>query len=657
VFAWLALAALVMAPLALAEYQGTDVFTNVAPPSQVDDAGALVNRHPSGHYALDTHVDTGLTNPAGLLGLIPHFLASQLWDLTKFLVTATISLFTWAFSLDLLTGGGSGHGALGPISEATARVYEHTFGRAWLGVGIVLAGLWGIWKSFVQRRYAETAGQLALSLAFVVLALFLVHQPEQTIGRASDWTNRMSLAFLSGATGGMIEEPHRAKARVADRLFRTLVHEPWVVLNFGGLRHCVDRQHRPVAFDAPGREVCIDHLLSNRGRGGYAERFLRFPPGSEARNAEYEAIKQGRIPGGDGLLDDLLPPLPDWPGLSGLPGDAFSGLLPGLADTTPDQFEGYVIDEDDRPAVDIQQQPAGFQRLTMAALIFAGDLGAVLLLGALSIAVILAQIFVLLFLAFTPLALVAGVFPGWGHFLFQEWLRRLLGALLRKAFYSLALAIVLAVGAALLAASSSLGWLYAFGLQAAFYWAVFLKRHALAGYLPATLRGPVAVRHPRRSPVRRLTRLVERARRPLRTAGRSDAPGQGRPVREAATASITESPLALRHDKAAPTQAKSRGRKREQREAADAHEPSAGDDPPTKKRSQASGARERTEGPDDPPSSRKPTAPARRTSSTGESPNREALERDLARARNDATSTNQPGTPPPTRRRHPRGES
>ncbi|MEX2464492.1 MAG: type IV secretion system protein, partial [Gaiellaceae bacterium] len=495
---------------------GTDVLSNVGPPTQVTDAGALVNRHPPGHYALDTHVDTGITNPSGLVGLIPHFLASQLWDLTKFLVLTTISLFTWAFSLDLL-GGGSGPGALAPVSEAVERIYAHTFGAAWLAVGIVLAGLWGIWKAFVQRRYAETAGQLALSVGFVVLALFFVHAPERTIGRASEWTNQMSLAFLAGATDASLENPSRAKAEVADHLFRTLVHEPWIVLNFGGLRHCVDAEHRPVAPHSPARERCIDHVRSVGGRGGYAERFLRYPPGSEARNAEYEAIKEGRIPG-ESVLGDLLPGSDFLPGLPVFPGtgDTFSGILPGLGETSPDQFDGYRVDEDDRPAADIQQQAAGFQRLTMATLIFAGDLGAVVLLGALAIAVILAQVFVLLFLTFAPVALVAGVFPGPGHALFQEWLRRLAGALVRKAFYSLVLAAVLAVGSALLAASDSLGWLYAFGLQAAFYWAVFLKRHSLSRRF-ATAAGAGIDSHVRPVRVRRVGRLVEQAARPHRS--------------------------------------------------------------------------------------------------------------------------------------------
>ncbi|HEX6490488.1 MAG TPA: hypothetical protein VF002_03820 [Gaiellaceae bacterium] len=99
------LLSLLLSTPALARYTGTDVFQNVSPPSQ---SGGALGPHPSSYFALDMHVDAGLTNPGGYAELIPHVLASQLWDVTRFLVLTTISLFGWAFSLDLLSGGGSG---------------------------------------------------------------------------------------------------------------------------------------------------------------------------------------------------------------------------------------------------------------------------------------------------------------------------------------------------------------------------------------------------------------------------------------------------------------------------------------------------------------------------------------------------------------------
>ena len=77
---------------------------------------------------------------------------------------------------------------------------------------ILIAGIWGIWKALVQRRYTETAGALAVSVLFVLIALFFVYQPERTVGEASRWTNTLSLAFLSGANRGSLDDPAAGQA-------------------------------------------------------------------------------------------------------------------------------------------------------------------------------------------------------------------------------------------------------------------------------------------------------------------------------------------------------------------------------------------------------------------------------------------------------------
>jgi hypothetical protein len=131
--------------------------------------------------------------------------------------------------------------------------------------------------------------------------------------------------------------------------------------------------------------------------------------------------------------------------------------------------------------------------------------------------VTLAQVLLLLLLAFAPVALVAGAIPGRGHDFFRGWLTRLTGFLLRKAAYSLILAVLLAVNAALAEATSNLGWLLSFGLQALLFWAVFVYRHQLTGQLLAATTGSG------QAAAGRFTTLYyggQLAVRPVRTAGR-----------------------------------------------------------------------------------------------------------------------------------------
>jgi hypothetical protein len=448
-------------PAASARYLGSDVIGNVSPESQI--GGGLADQYPLSAYALDYHVDVGLTDPGGVAPMIAHWAAAQLWSMTSFLVKIVIDLFTWAFSLDLLGGDPNtgSDGALVPVSDAIASVYENVIGEAWMVVAILIAGIWGIWKALVQRRYTETAGALSVSVLFVLVALFFVYQPERTVGEASRWTDTMSLAFLSGANRGSLEDPQQAKRQVADHLFESLVYEPWVVLQFGGLRHCVDTgkvdEHgypRPVSPHDPARDVCRDHLKPGEdGHGGYAPRFLRQPAGSDERDAEYDALRKGELPEEDR------------------------------------QFAGYRVDKADSPAVDIQQAGGAFQRLTVAVVLFLGTLGAVALLGFLSLAVILAQIVALVLLGFAPVALVIGIFPGAGHAFFRGWLAKLATAIFIKALYSLVIAIVVAVSAALASATDELGFLLAFGLQAVFFWAIFLYRKQISARLVAATTG------------------------------------------------------------------------------------------------------------------------------------------------------------------------
>ncbi len=457
----------------------SDVFGNVGPASQLS-GGSLVDRYPLGHYYLDTHFDavsaslTGGVDVSGVPPMIAGFLANALWEGTAFLAKTLISLFTFAFSLDLLNGSRStgGAGALAPVSLAVHSIYANVFGQPWLVLAVTVVGMWAMWKALVQRRYTETAGALALSLIYLIVALAFVAQPARTIGSASHWTNQMSASFLSIAGNGSLGGAEQAKQEGADQLFSLLVYQPWAVLEFGGTEHCVKDGTgssdsdpisvpvRPFSSD-PSRDAALSRRLENgtaihadgktciNNVNKYASHFLPYSGGSDERNAEYDALNDGD--------------------------------LEKLPDADPSKEGGsYSVGIADKPATDAMEEGGQYQRLLIAVVIFVCELGAFILLGALSVGVILSQVLLLLWLAFAPVALVFAVIPGRGHDFFRNWLTRLAGLLLRKAVYSLILAVLLAVNAALASATSQLGWLMSFGLQGLFFWAVFFQRRQLA---------------------------------------------------------------------------------------------------------------------------------------------------------------------------------
>ncbi|MGN6215570.1 MAG: hypothetical protein ACTHN7_01220 [Solirubrobacterales bacterium] len=502
----------------------TDVWSNVGPAPPLG-GGGIAGRYPLLNYSLDQHFDavsaslTGGVDVSGVPPMIAYFFASILWLATSFLANLLVTLFSFAFGLDLVNGSQAtgGAGALAPVARAIHSIYADVLGQPWLVLAVAIAGIWAMWKALVQRRYTETAGALGLSLIYVVCALFFVAQPGGTIGAVSGWTNAMSGAFLSISSDGNASSAGRARQDTANELFDLLVFKPWVVLEFGGLEHCVragtgsedsDPESvavRPLSSD-PGRdgalarrlqsgtEITADGKVCINNANKYAAHFLRYSNGAEEhdeRDAEYEALNHG---------------------------DA--SKLPE-SDT---ETKGYRLGVADKPATDAMEEGGQYQRLLLALVLFVGELGAFLLLGALSIGVILAQVLLLLLLAFRPVALIAAVIPGRGHDFFKGWLEKLAGYLLRKAAYSLILAVLLAVTAALSSATAQLGWLMSFGLQSLFFWAVFLQRRTLADSLIGIATGP---RAPGRDASLKLLsiyaggRIAGKLSRPLRRKGRA----------------------------------------------------------------------------------------------------------------------------------------
>ncbi len=482
-----------------------DVYSNIGPAPQLPPGG-LAGRYPLANYQLDQYfpgVSVGVfsgVDVSGVPPLIAFFIAQVIWLITSFLANAVIILFAFAFNLDLVNGNGTpGSGALTPVASAIHNLYTNTFGAPWLVAVIVLAGCWAMWKALVQRRYTETAGALAVSLLYCVLAIGIVTQPQRTIAPASRLSNQLSTSLLSLTSQGSIGNEQQAKTAASNQLFSLLVLDPWTVLEFGGIEHCTSGSKsvavRPLSGSAgqdaqlasqleAGSEVHAQGKTCINNRNKYASHFLAYPFQSKARNSEHEALEEGD-----------------------------TGDLPS---SDPGKGNGsYTLGKADEPAAEAMGKGGQYQRLLLSIVILLGEVGAFLLLGALALGVILAQLLLLLLLSFAPVALLIGIFPGRGHDFFRAWLGKLAGYLARKVIYSLILAVTLAVSQALADATSNLGWLIAFVLQATFLWMVFIQRERLTSDLLTATAGPHAGRdgNSRLQTLYYATRLTQMARR------------------------------------------------------------------------------------------------------------------------------------------------
>src|ERR1700722_8599715 len=292
-----------------------DVYSNIGPAPQLP-AGDLANRYPFANYHLDQYfpgISVGVfsgVDVSGVPPLIAFFIAQIIWLITAFLANAVIILFEFAFNLDLVNGNGTpGSGALTPVASAIHNLYTSTFGAPWLIAAIVLAGCWAMWKALVHRRYTETAGALAVSLLYCVLAIGIVTQPQRTIAPASKLSNQLSAALLSLTNQGSIGNEQQAKTDASNQLFSFLVLDPWTVLEFGGIEHCTTSSGhsvavRPLSPNAgqdtqlasqleAGSEVHAQGKTCINNRNKYASHFLAYPFQSKARNSEHEALEKG----------------------------------------------------------------------------------------------------------------------------------------------------------------------------------------------------------------------------------------------------------------------------------------------------------------------------------------------------------------------------
>lgn len=446
-------------------YEGSSVFDNTSPESQVT---GLIEKYPSNRYGLDWHVgDVVTTKDLGLVDVpsglnvdnaqmkFEHKLTSTLWDGVRIMNIGTITLFSWAFSLDIINGP---NGLMRPIVESMKNL-RSALGDEWMSLGFVLLGGWAAWRIHAKREHASTGSQLGMSLVYVLGAIFFAANMPYVLGGAFKVTNELANGLLGAMNGQSIRD---AKVASANSMFETLVYDPWVVLNFGGMSHCVDKNDQWVKVSSRECAKKIDNKKK------YADRWLKAgTPNSPKRKLEYEALRDGKIPpvtsAGTVRPDPNLTPqqIQNDPALSSLT-----------------QFDGYQVGPEDKPAVDIQQGEASGERLMYTGFVAGMSLGAAILIGGMSIGVILAAIMALFLAVATPIMMMAGMMPNIGHAIFRSWLKRLVEQPIKIVVYAIILSMVMAISNGIMKISGDLGWV-GMAILMIFYWLAVIKRRQI----------------------------------------------------------------------------------------------------------------------------------------------------------------------------------
>jgi hypothetical protein len=431
---------LLPATLAGADFRGTDMWGNLAPSSS-----GRVSAYPISYYQLDYYVDGPSVGLGGISAGDPvdkviQVFAAFLFMIATFAMRTVIAIFDWAFNVDIIGGR---HGVIGPVGSATKHLYTSTFVPL-LATVVLIFGAWFTAK-VLSRRFGEAGVGFLRVVCLAAAALVIILNPISTIGKAASLSNDLAGGVASGTTGA------NGGHDVSDRLFDTFIYKPWAVLEFGGLKRCVssaedsDGFPKPVATDASNISTCRDVFRQSNGYGGYATKFLSYPPGSEKRKSVFKAIEDGQAPS-----DPHIP--------------------------------GWRVDKADAPAVDMMQGGGAVQRLAYVCLLTLGIISAILLLGLMCFGALFASLGLMVLLALAPVMLIVAMIPPL-HGVFWSWASWIGKFLIAKVVYALVLSAAIGVSAGLIAVGGSNGYLFAFGAQAILFIGIFIFRKKLSAII------------------------------------------------------------------------------------------------------------------------------------------------------------------------------
>lgn len=453
--------------------------------------GSPWSTYPVGNYGLD--INTG-SNGGGILSLnvtgfvtgLLQEIANGLWMFGLYVLKAVITLVEIAFGLNLF----GNDRAMSGISGALGTLYNN-FDVPWFGAVLAAIGLWGIWTGLVQRKHTYTIGATLSSVLMIVLAMWIIAKPQDTVGAVYGAANEASLDLIAAPSQGTIGNPQGSFANAMSSLWDQMVRGPWCALDFTSIAFCYGHPESqavhvaaqdayldngillPELSDAMSPSggncgsssvdgiKCIQHYVESHQPypppATRADLYLRYSPGGKPRSdlwTYYHGTDDAHI-----LIFDV------------------GGGTPGK---NPE-------------AVSIQGSDGWITRIGLLLLLGFGLLGALLMLVWIAVRLALQTCMGLVLLGLTPITLIFPAFGENGRAMFGKWGKALLGALISKAFYAAMLAAAVTGSSAIAKlAGNGASFGISFLLLAAFWWSLFLKRNEILALVQAGPRNALA---------------------------------------------------------------------------------------------------------------------------------------------------------------------
>lgn len=440
-----------------------------------ETSGFEASGAPTGNYALDVHIDTGLLGLT-LPTVLQDYLIEPVWMGLVWVVHTLVVALEWCFTLDLLDSS-----AIESLQRAL-RATQTSFTGPWLKLALALASMAAAYNGLVRRRVAETLGQAALMLAMIAGAMWVIADPTGTVGALGRWVDEASEGTLGAVVQGTPAHAPRTLAQSMGGLFAGVVGAPWCYLEFGNVSWCEDPVRLEPRLRAAGIAIVthahIAHCPNDEGLQSICQMLESEQPRAPAGGTAQMLMRAART---NGELFLALPANQRERNSIDDPHSLLSVLCGGSESAT--ECRGPSAAE-----AEFRTASGTDPRLAGLLLIAIGALGAILLLGFIVLHLLGAEILSLLYLLLAPAAAIAPALGESGRAAFRTWGTRLVGAICSKLLFSFLLGAVLLMTRTLMD-FDVLGWWSRWLLVSILWWGVYRQRHQVLSYIGGAHRG------------------------------------------------------------------------------------------------------------------------------------------------------------------------
>jgi hypothetical protein len=413
--------------------------------------GTPETTYPTSDYGFDVFIPTGITHPIGDFTAGFVTILNGIWLGLLFVLKLVLTLLGLAFGLNPFSDGPT----MARISAAVSQVYA-TVTEPWLSALVVCAGIALAWRGLISRDVAGSVVGTIAAVAMLVLGIWVVHAPRESVGRLASFSNEVALTVIAAPQSGSLGDPTGSYAEAMSHVWSRLVEVPFAGLDFSDVNWALGPPPEEAvkkaneAFCEDNGSLTLLAQLSHLGIGTAKDECAHF---AEARYGKPRRVI------------DLY--------LRSSPGSAARAAL----------WNYFDNDDTYKPNVAAQGGDGVITRLSMLALFAIGLLGALLLLAWLAIRLLTQVAIAFVLLLALPFALFFPLLGDWGRRAFRRFGLALIGAVLAKVIYAAFLSVVLFGIVILGSVEGNGGSATGFLLSAAFSWAVFLKRGDLIGWI------------------------------------------------------------------------------------------------------------------------------------------------------------------------------